>query len=324
MNTEQIVQKITGGDTVALARVITLVESLKADDQAQAQAIVEALLPLTGGSLRIAVSGVPGAGKSTFIETLGSSLVAAGRKVAVLAIDPSSPVGGGSIMGDRIRMEKLSSDPNAFIRAVPTGGFLGGVGRTTRESIVLCEAAGFDTVFLETVGVGQSEYQAASMVDCFVLIALAHAGDEIQGIKKGILELVDVLVVSKADGYLLPQARETAALYRQNLRAHPEKPFWHPPALTCSSLAEDDVAAVWKEIEAFAKASEQKGYFQRNRRLQNGHWMDELVERMIAERGRLLRKSDDYRRLKKEVVDAKSTPTEAAKSIVDALLPKQP
>ena len=328
MTVEETVQKIIEGDTATLARTITLVESLKAGDRAQAWDIVERLLPRTGRSLRIAVSGVPGAGKSTFIETLGSLLVAQGRKVAVVAIDPSSPVGGGSIMGDRIRMETLSAKRGAFIRAVPTGGFLGGVGRTTRETILLCEAAGFDVVLLETVGVGQSEYEAASMVDCFVLIALPHAGDDIQSIKKGILELTDILVVGKADGALRERASEAAMTYRQNLKPNADKPFWPPPSLAGSSLARDDVASVWKQVTLFADASRSEGFFERNRRHQLGRWMGEMVERNIWHRLRDLRASADYRRLEASVFDGKRSPLTAADEFTDAFYlakpPKKP
>ncbi|HKY65292.1 MAG TPA: methylmalonyl Co-A mutase-associated GTPase MeaB, partial [Acidimicrobiales bacterium] len=249
-DTDDLARGLTTGDRRALARSITLVESARADRRAEAAALLDAVLPETGRAVRVGISGTPGAGKSTFIDELGSHLTAAGHRVAVLAVDPSSSRSGGSIMGDKTRMERLARDPAAFIRPSPSGGTLGGVARRTREAAFLCEAAGFDVVLVETVGVGQSETVVADMVDCFVLLAAPGGGDELQGIKRGIMELADVIVVNKADGDLLPAARRAVADHRHAVHLlRPKHPGWTVPVLAVSALHGTGIDEVWTEVE---------------------------------------------------------------------------
>src|SRR5438093_4796890 len=234
--TDALAAAVRAGDRRALAKAITLVESTRADHQRDAQRLLELLLPGTGRAARVGVSGVPGVGKSTFIEAFGLHLIGLGKRVAVLAVDPSSARSGGSILGDKTRMARLATAPEAFIRPSPSGGSLGGVARRTREVMLVCEAAGYDVVLVETVGVGQSEFAVASMVDFFLVLMLAGAGDELQGIKKGILELADALAINKADGGNLRPAEQAAAQYRAalNLFTH-ASPLWDPPVVTVSA-----------------------------------------------------------------------------------------
>jgi LAO/AO transport system kinase len=228
--------KIVLGDRRSLAKAITLIESSRPEDNKAAQTLLEKLLPHSGKSLRLGITGVPGVGKSTFIESFGLFLINKGHKVAVLAVDPSSPISGGSILGDKTRMEVLSQNENAFIRPSPSLGFLGGVAQKTRESILLCEAAGFDFVIVETVGVGQSEFDLADMVDFFLVLMLPNAGDELQGMKKGILELADAVIINKADGNFLPQANQTMAQYSSAMELMRHDPHWKTQVLQCSAL----------------------------------------------------------------------------------------
>ena len=283
--TTELARRLREGDRRALARSITLVESTRADRRAEAAALLDAVLPATGNAVRVGVSGTPGSGKSTLIDALGSYLTAAGHRVAVLAVDPSSARSGGSIMGDKTRMERLARDPAAFIRPSPSGGTLGGVARRTREAALLCEAAGFDVVVIETVGVGQSETAVADMVDCFVLVAAPGGGDELQGIKRGIMELADVIVVNKADGDLLPAARRAVSDHRQ--AAHllrPKHPGWSVPVVAASALRDSGVDDVWAEIERLDEHLRSDGALDRLRADQAVSWMwaemrDRLVER---------------------------------------------
>jgi LAO/AO transport system kinase len=240
---------LRSGDRRALARSITLVESTRPDRRAEAASLLDAVLPATGGAVRVGISGTPGSGKSTFIDELGTRLTGAGHRVAVLAVDPSSRRSGGSIMGDKTRMERLARDPRAFIRPSPSGGSLGGVARRTREAGLLCEAAGFDVVLVETVGVGQSEVAVADMVDGFVLVVAPGGGDELQGIKRGIIELADVVVVNKADGDLAPAARRAVADYRHAVHLlRPKHPGWAVPVVAASALEGTGVDDVWTEV----------------------------------------------------------------------------
>lgn len=258
------------GDRGILSRAITLVESARPDHQQTAQQIIAACLPYAGNSLRIGITGVPGAGKSTFIEALGTYLTGMGKKLAVLAIDPSSARSKGSILGDKTRMEQLANDPSAFIRPSPAAGSLGGVARKTRETIILCETAGFDTIFVETVGVGQSEIAVHAMVDFFLLIMLAGAGDELQGIKRGIMEMADGITINKADGDNVNAATRAKAEYANALHLFPPHPSgWEPRVLTCSSTEGRGIAEVWAMISEYKVRMQSSGYFERKRRQQD-------------------------------------------------------
>ncbi len=281
---EELVERLRDGDRVALARAITLVESTRPEHHAQALEIIERCMPYTGRSLRVGISGAPGAGKSTLIEALGTRLTRAGHRLAVLAIDPSSTRTRGSILGDKTRMPRLSADPNAFIRPSPSSGSLGGVARTTRETILLCEAAGHDLLFIETVGVGQSETTAHSMVDFFLVLALAGAGDELQGIKRGILELADAVVITKADGANREAALHARRLYQRALRLFPPPPSgWRPPVLTCSALTGEGLDELWETIDRYRTEMTASGYFEENRRRQAGDWMRQTIEHRLLD-----------------------------------------
>ncbi|MEM6966860.1 MAG: methylmalonyl Co-A mutase-associated GTPase MeaB [Bacteroidota bacterium] len=272
------VESILRGDRVILSQAITLIESTRPDDQRKAQQIIEACLPHTNASLRIGITGIPGVGKSTFIEALGKYVIAQKRKVAVLAIDPSSTLTKGSILGDKTRMNELSTDKNAFIRPSPTGGSLGGVARKTRETIILCEAAGFDTIFVETVGVGQSEIAVHSMVDFFLLLLVPGAGDELQGIKRGIVEMADLLAVNKADSDRLAIAKRTQKEYRNALHLMPIRPNKiTPKVLTCSALEKNGIDAIWKQLVDYQALTQKNGSFEQKRKTQSLYWMHERI-----------------------------------------------
>ena len=280
---EELVEAVRAGDRRALARSITLVESTRPDHRAQAAALLDAVLPGTGKAVRVGITGTPGAGKSTFVEELGTRLTAGGHRVAVLAVDPSSRRSGGSILGDKTRMERLARDPGAFIRPSPSGGALGGVARRTREAGLLCEAAGFDVVVIETVGVGQSEIAVADMVDCFVLLAAPGGGDELQGIKRGIMELADVILVNKADGDLEPAARRAVADYRHAVHLlRPKHDGWAVPVLPVSALAGEGVDEAWAAIERCTEHLRSTGALDRLRAGQAVAWMwDEIRETLL-------------------------------------------
>lgn len=271
-------EAIRGGDRAALARAITLVESTLPAHQDRAAELLGALLPHTGRAHRVGITGVPGVGKSTFIEALGMALLGAGHRVAVLAVDPSSARTGGSILGDKTRMARLSMEAGAFVRPSPAGGTLGGVAARTREAMLLCEAAGYDVVLVETVGVGQSETVVAGMTDTFLVLLLAGAGDELQGIKRGIMELADVLAVQKADGpNRLPAERAARAVQNavDTLHARAE---WRPPVLTCSAVEGTGVSSVWDAVLAHRAALVSSGGLGARRQGQARRWMDELIE----------------------------------------------
>ncbi|CAM3798412.1 methylmalonyl Co-A mutase-associated GTPase MeaB [Mesobacillus zeae] len=269
---------ILKGNRVALARAITLVESNAERHFEQAQQLLKLLLPKAGRSIRIGITGVPGAGKSTFIEAFGSYLCSQGHRVAVLAVDPTSSLTGGSILGDKTRMEKLAGNPHAFIRPSPSGGKLGGVHRKTRETMLLCEAAGFDVILVETVGVGQSEILVRGMVDFFMLLALTGAGDELQGMKKGIMEIADMVLINKADGPNEAAARKTTEEYRRILHfLQPSTKGWESRALSCSSVTGSGISDVWNTVEEFEKVSKQSGVFAERRRIQSREWIHALI-----------------------------------------------
>jgi len=271
-----------------LARAITLVESQRIDDQALAQEVLNRLLPNTGRAVRVGITGVPGVGKSTFIEAFGMYLLELGHRVAVLAIDPSSALSGGSIMGDKTRMTRLSMDPRAFIRPSPSGLTLGGVARRTRESMLLCEAAGFDVVLVETVGVGQSETVVADMVDFFFVLMLPGAGDELQGIKKGLLELADLIAINKADGDNLERAMAARREYSAALRyLRPRSPTWKAPVLTVSAKTGSGLEEVWSQILAHRAAMTASGEIDQRRREQRRRWMWSLIEERLVQAFRM-------------------------------------
>jgi LAO/AO transport system kinase len=281
---QDLAERLAGGDRRALARAITRAESTRPDHRAEADALLGALLPRTGGAVRIGISGVPGVGKSTFIEALGRHVLGLGRRIAVLAVDPTSQRTGGSILGDKTRMEELSRDPRAFIRPSPAGTTLGGVARRTREAMLLCEAAGFDVVVVETVGVGQSETAVADMVDAFLLLLLPGGGDELQGIKKGIVELADVVVVNKADGDMAAAARHAVAEYRHALALlRPPAPEWRVPVLSCSAATGAGVAEVWETLQRHRGTMERAGRLAARRAEQARAWMwSEIREGLVA------------------------------------------
>ncbi|WP_046470458.1 methylmalonyl Co-A mutase-associated GTPase MeaB [Allosalinactinospora lopnorensis] len=282
---------VLAGHRPTLARAITLVESRRADHAELAQQLLARLLPHSGKAHRVGITGVPGAGKSTFINALGTRLTDEGHRVAVLAVDPSSSRSGGSILGDKTRMPDLAVAPNAFVRPSPTAGTLGGVARATRETIVLMEAAGFDVVLVETVGVGQSEAAVATMVDSFCLLTLARTGDQLQGIKKGVLELVDVVAVNKADGPHTGEARKAARELSRALRMlQPVHPSWRPPVLTCSGLTGEGLGEVWRAVLDHRRALEEAGALAEQRGRQQVDWMwaqvrERLLDRLLRDQG---------------------------------------
>ncbi|MDE7151821.1 MAG: methylmalonyl Co-A mutase-associated GTPase MeaB [Candidatus Amulumruptor sp.] len=281
----ELVEGILRGDVTMLARAVTLVESVSSDHQAIAQEVIEKCLPHSGESRRIGITGVPGAGKSTSIDVFGLHVLKQGGKLAVLAIDPSSERTKGSILGDKTRMEKLSVHPGAFIRPSPSAGSLGGVARKTRETIVLCEAAGYNNIFVETVGVGQSETAVHSMVDFFLLIQLAGTGDELQGIKRGIMEMADGIVINKADGDNIDRARLAQAQFRSALRLFPTPPSgWTPEVLTYSGYYELGIPEVWDMIDRYFAFVKENGYFDRRRDDQARYWMYETIDDRLRSR----------------------------------------
>ncbi len=277
-STKLFVENILKGDITYLSRAITLVESTNSKHQEQASKILSACLPHANNSIRIGITGVPGVGKSTFIEVFGKHLTDIGKKVAVLAIDPSSSLNKGSILGDKTRMSTLVKDSNAYIRPSPSGDSLGGVARTTRETIILCEAAGFDTIIIETVGVGQSEIAVHSMVDFFLLLKLAGAGDELQGIKRGIIEMADVIVINKADGANIKQAKLAETEFSRALHLYPlKKSTWQPKVTTCSAIENTGIDSVWKIVKEYIELTKSTSYFDEQRNEQNKFWVLDTI-----------------------------------------------
>ncbi|MBK8481073.1 MAG: methylmalonyl Co-A mutase-associated GTPase MeaB [Proteobacteria bacterium] len=307
-------------DRAVLGRAITLVESQRSSDRLLAQELLLRLLPDCGGSLRVGITGVPGVGKSTFIDALGARLLERGHRLAVLAIDPSSQLSGGSIMGDKTRMERVGADPRAFVRPSPSGRELGGVAQATREALLVCEAAGFDVVLVETVGVGQSEATVAEMVDFFLLLALAGAGDELQGIKRGVLELADLVAITKADGENEQAARRARQQTESALQLmRPRSAHWRPPVVTCSARQGTGLDELWAQVEAHRQALEAQGELQERRRRQQLAWMWGLVERGLQE---ALRAHPEVRAnlgpLERAVLDGQTTPLLAAQQLLRA------
>ena len=305
------------GDRRSLAKAITLIESSLEEHQSQAATLLSEIMPQTGKSLRIGISGSPGVGKSTFIEALGSQLLKEGNSFAVLTVDPSSPITGGSILGDKTRMPQLSASPQVFIRPSPSGDQAGGVNRKTRESILLCEAAGFDLIFVETVGVGQSEVMVSSMVDAFVILQLPNAGDELQGIKKGILELSDVVVITKADGDQAQAAKRTQLEHERALSLL-DHGHWKTPVIPCSSLKMQGIEDVWQSISSFVSSQRQSGQFEDRRSKQRVQWFDqELLEVFKAIMSRQADFLNAYQKSAKKVQDDEIPASIAAQQLLN-------
>lgn len=280
--TEDLISQILEGNITALSRAITLVESSNVKHLEQANAIIQGCLKEANKSVRIGITGVPGVGKSTFIEAFGMHLTSIGKKVAVLAVDPSSSLSKGSILGDKTRMEDLVKNENAFIRPSPSGTSLGGVARKTRETIILCEAAGFDTIIIETVGVGQSETAVHSMVDFFLLLKLAGAGDELQGIKRGIIEMADAIAINKADGENLKAAKLAKVEFNRALHLYPQKASeWQPKVSLCSALKQEGISDIWELISTYIKHTKANGYFDKNRKEQSKFWLLQTIEERL-------------------------------------------
>ena len=278
-SSKELIDGILTGNITALSRAITLVESTNPEHTAKANEVIKGCLPHANQSIRIGITGVPGVGKSTFIETFGSYLTQLGKKVAVLAVDPSSSISHGSILGDKTRMEELVKDENAFIRPSASGDTLGGVARKTRESIILCEAAGFDTIVIETVGVGQSETAVHSMVDFFLLLKISGAGDELQGIKRGIMEMADAIVINKADGDNIKKANQAKLEFNRALHLFPpKKSNWQPKVTTCSAITKEGISEIWNTIADYTETTSSTGFFQERRKEQNQFWMMETID----------------------------------------------
>lgn len=321
MDPDYYVTGVRAGNRKILAKTITLIESALDTHQALTAAVMEGLLPHTGGAIRLGITGVPGVGKSTFIESLGMHLISFGHRVAVLAVDPSSVRSGGSIMGDKTRMEKLAMEENAFIRPSPSGGTLGGVSRKTRESMLACEAAGYDVIIVETVGVGQSEVSVASMVDFFLLLILAGAGDELQGIKRGIVELADAIAVNKADGDNIDKALTAKKAYENAIHMFaPSEWGWTPKVLTCSALETTGIDAIGAMVRDYRDSMTATGALHHKRRRQALEWMGQLLEEGLKD---WFYQTPEMRRLMPELTNAvangTTTPTAAVKKMLDAV-----
>lgn len=317
---EELREGILAGDRGVLSRAITLAESRRPDDQERAQELIAAILPETGKARRLGLTGVPGAGKSTTIEALGVWLIERGKQVAVLAVDPSSSRTGGSILGDKTRMQELSAREQAFIRPSPSGGMLGGVARKTRETMLLCEAAGFDVVIVESVGVGQSEGELAELVDCLALLLVPGTGDELQGIKRGIMELADLIVVNKADGDRIPAAKRARGDFRHALRMlPPSTPGWETPVLIASAVEKTGLDEVWQAVEDHRRLLEESGLLEKRRLAQQERWLDSMIEEAVLsafhEKPGV---RDAIATARRAVADGKVTVPQATRRVIDA------
>ena len=316
---EELAAAVRSRDRAALPRAITLVESTRPDHREQAQQLLLALMPDAGNAHHVGITGVPGVGKSTTIEALGMSLIRRGHRVAVLAVDPSSTRTGGSILGDKTRMPQLATHPDAYIRPSPTSGTLGGVAKATRETIVLLEAAGFDVILVETVGVGQSEVAVANMVDTFVFLTLARTGDQLQGIKKGVLELADIVVVNKADGEHVREARKAARELSGVIRLiYPRKTLWRPPVLTMSALEGTGLEELWETVERHREVLSEAGEFEARRRTQQVDWTWQMVRDTVLDRvlsNPAVRKA--RAEVERQVLAGELTPALAAQQILN-------
>ncbi len=319
LTVEEYVNGILKSDKIILSKAITLVESALESDNILAEQVLEKILPHTGKSIRIGITGVPGVGKSTFIEVFGQLVTAKNLRLAVLAIDPSSQRSGGSILGDKTRMSTLATNPLAYIRPSASGSSLGGVGTKTRETMLLCEAAGFEVIFIETVGVGQSETTVKSMVDFFMLLMLAGAGDELQGIKKGIMEMADSIVITKADGDNKVKCERARREYENALHLFsPSVTGWYPPVLTCSAIHNEGLEEIWGEIEKFTTFMKKKGFFQKNRQHQNIQWMHDIISYSLRQHFYTNEKiSKLSRALEKDIENQKIPAISAARKLLD-------
>lgn len=319
LTVDDYVEGVLSGDRTMLARTITLIESNAKKHRELADQVLKKLLPHTGNSIRVGITGVPGAGKSTLIEAFGSILCDDGHHVAVLAIDPSSSVTGGSILGDKTRMEKLARHPNAFVRPSPSGGTLGGVTRKTRETMLVCEAAGFDVILIETVGTGQNEVTVRSMVDFFLVIALTGAGDELQGMKKGVIELADTIFINKADGDNKQRALQARAEYNRILYfLQSPTEGWKPKAFTCSALTGENIRGIWDVILTFEEVTKDSGVFEKRRQEQLLEWVDWMIEDELKRRffeNEAVKQQ--FPHIRSDVLEAKLSPTIAVKKIMD-------
>ena len=314
-----LLEEILKGNRRSMAKAITLLESTNLESFEKGQELLDSLLPYTGKALRIGITGVPGVGKSTFIEAFGLYLIEIGYRVAVLAVDPSSPITGGSIMGDKTRMKELSQHPDSFIRPSPSSGVLGGVARKTRETILICEAAGYEIIFVETVGVGQSETLVDSMVDLFMLLLLPNAGDELQGIKKGVLELADLIVINKSDGVQESQAITTQSEYRKAMQLlSSSKNSWEPQILRGSALEKQGIDKIWEAVNNFRESMKNSGEWEQQRRSQYEKWMWTLVEEGLLKNFRkneLIQKK--IPELEKFVASGEILPASAARKLLE-------
>lgn len=320
-----ISEKIISGSRKELAKAITIIESSAPVHYGFGQELLQVLLPHTGNAVRLGITGVPGAGKSTFIEALGLLLANSGHRVAVLAVDPSSSLSGGSILGDKTRMEQLARHPEAFIRPSPSGGTLGGVHRKTRETMFLCEAAGFNVIIVETMGVGQSEFQVRSMVDFFMLLTLTGAGDELQGMKKGIVELADAIIVNKADGENKALAEKTMREFNQILHfLKPATKEWESKAYTCSALKNEGIDLIWQVVEKFYKAAKTSGVLEERRRSQTKEWMHALItEQLNVHFYRHPYVENHLAELEEKAMNGQITPSQAAGRLFEQVYGKQ-
>ncbi len=322
LSVEAYIRAILDGNRVVLSQAITLIESNNSEHQIIAQQIVNACLPYAGKSLRVGITGTPGVGKSTFVEVMGEHITRLGKRLAVLAIDPSSQISHGSILGDKTRMEALSNNPNAFIRPSAAGGSLGGVAQKTRETIILCEAAGYDVIFVETVGVGQSEVAVHSMVDFFLLLLLPGGGDELQGIKRGVVEMADMIAINKADGDNLAKAKQSRSAYRNGLHLFPPKNSgWVAQALVCSAIENTGIEAIWQRIVQYQQFTTKNEYFQRHRSEQAQYWLRETIQNELQQRfeNHFLIK-ENLKNVQYQVENGTITPFSGAKFLMDLFL----
>jgi LAO/AO transport system kinase len=322
---KEFLEGILGGNRVVLSQAITLIESTQSQHQALAQQIIEACLPYSGKSLRIGLTGTPGVGKSTFVDSFGQVIITEDRQLAVLAIDPSSQLTRGSILGDKTRMETLSVHPNVFIRPSAAGSSLGGVARKTRESIILCEAAGFDTIIVETVGVGQSETAVHSMVDFFLLLLLPNSGDELQGIKRGVMEMADLIAINKADGDALFAAKLAKRQCRNGLHLFPPKASnWTATAELCSALEQTGLDTIWQHILSYQNQTTINGYFQKNRQEQAKYWLEDSIQQQLKQ---LFYQHPNiegaFAEIEAQVIAGEVSPFKAAELLMNSFLRKE-